>query len=243
MKMDGRTGFTLVEVLVTVAIIGVLFVLGLVVFENAGKKNPERGAALAMNALRLARQHAVAQRQWTLAVFPTRDGGAYAADDLPKCLRGFAVLAVVNNMDGLADARQVPDHMEFAFVKDWDYLPEGITFDDDPTLDGNFVFGAPSGSGDTYTGAFRFPLDPANPGNRDRPMGAVLFKPNGRAYVMHDASPTGRCWQDVDGSKLYVTATKRYETSDGQLGAATIVPGATSIVRIRNKTGQVEQVP
>lgn len=239
MSKSGRAGFSLIELLVVVVIIGVLFAVGLVVFENAGRKDPARGASLLMNTLRLARQHAVAQRQWTLVVFPTRDGGAYTDRDLAKCLRGFAVLAVVNRMDGLAGPQQIPANMDFAFVKDWAYLPEGITFDDDPALSGNFVFGAPSGGGNTYTGAFRFPLDPAQPGNHNRPMGAVLFKPNGRAYVMHDTSPTGHFWQDAPGSKLHVTAAKHYEAHGGVLGAPTVVPGTTVVVEIHAKSGQV----
>lgn len=243
MKTNRRTGFTLIEILVVLVIVGVLFGLGLAVFENAGKKDPERGANLVINAMRLARQQAVAKRQWTLVVFPTRDGGAYAAGDLDKCLRGFAILAVVNDPESLDQMQQTPDQMEFEFAADWKILPEGLTFDDDPALDSNYVFGAPGGGGPTYTGAFLFPLDPANPGNHNRPMGAVLFKPNGRAYVMHDTSPTGHYWQDVDGSKLYVTATKHYEKAGGLLGAPTTVPGATSIVQIRNKTGQAELAP
>ena len=45
----------------------------------------EKGAAEAwaagelMTTLRQARQHAIGKRQWTLVVFPNRDGGAYAA--------------------------------------------------------------------------------------------------------------------------------------------------------------------
>ena len=240
MKKGMRAGFSLIEILVVLVIIGVLFAIGLAVFENAGKKNPDRGATALMTALRLARQHAVTARQWTLVVFPTRDGGAYAGKNLAKCLRGYAVLAVVNNMDGLDGMQQIPDNMEFAYVKDWTYLPDGISFDDDRKLNGNFVFGAPSGSGNTYTGAFLFPLDPANPGTHDRPMGAVLFKPNGRAYVMHDNSPTGHFWQDSAGSKLYVTATKHYEEAGGVLTGPTLVPGTTAIVGIGNKSGQVE---
>ncbi len=234
-------GFSLIELLVAVAIVGVLFAVGLAVFANAGKRNPERGATTLMTTLRLARQHAIAQRQWTFAVFPNRDGGAYAGNDLVKCLRGFAVLAVANDMERLDKTAQIPANMDFAFVTDWTYLPEGITFDDDPALPGNFTFGAPNGAQDTYTGAFLFPLDPAQPHVLVRPMGAVLFKPNGRAYVMHDNSPSGSYWQDVDGSKIHVTAAKAYGEAGGALTGPDPVPGGTTVVvRIRNKTGQVE---
>ena len=173
-------------------------------------------------------------------VFPNRDGGAYAAADIGKCLRGYAVLAVKNSMDGLAGAAQIPANMDFEFASDWRTLPEGVTFDDDAALNGNFVFGAPNGGQATYAGAFRFPLDPANPNRLMRPMGAVLFKPNGRAYVMHDGNAGGPYWQDVDHSKIYVTSAKFYEPAGGALAGPTVVPGTSVAVQIRNKTGQVQ---
>jgi prepilin-type N-terminal cleavage/methylation domain-containing protein len=237
--MGRKNGFSLIELLVVMVIVGVLFAAGLFVFENAGDKTTAPAAQELMGTLRLARQHAVAHRQWTLVVFPNRDGGPYTGvggDSLAKCLRGYAVLAVKNSLDGVAGPAQIPANMDFAFVADWKTLPEGVVFDDDPALAGNYVFGA----GGAYTGAFSFPLDPANPVNPVRPMGAVLFKPNGRAYVMHDASPTGHFWQDVDGSKLYLTSEKHYEAAGGVLAGPVAVPGTRSVVAIRNKTGQAE---
>ncbi|MGB4621264.1 MAG: type II secretion system protein, partial [Kiritimatiellia bacterium] len=39
-----RAGFTLIELLVVIAIIGVLFAVAMPIFENAGRKDPERAA-------------------------------------------------------------------------------------------------------------------------------------------------------------------------------------------------------
>ena len=244
--MKRERGFTLVELLVVIAIIGVLFAVAMPVFENSGRKDTERAAFNLVTTMRLARQHAISKRQWTLVVFPTRDGGNYPAADLDKCLRSYAVLAVTNNMDGeyrFDPAERDPraEDMRFVFVSDWKYLPEGIYFEDDDTLTGNYIFGGKNGSQATYTGAFDFPMDPAAPNTaaKMRPMGAVLFKPNGRASAMHDSNASGKYWQDVDYSKVYMTSAKFFEKAGGTLSAGMDIPGTNTVVQIRNKTGQV----
>ena len=240
-KAKRSSGFTLIELLVVIAIIGVLFAVAMPVFENAGRKDTNRAAYQLMSTMRLARQNAIAKRQWTLVVFPNRDGGAYAGQDIDKCLRAYAVLAAVNNLDGtyMFDASKrdpkVSD-MQLTFVSDWKYLPEGIYFDDSKELTGNYAFGA----GDNkYQGIFRFPLDPLKPNDLVRPMAAVVFKPNGRAYIMADGSSTGSYWQDTDYSRIYVTAAKYYENTGGMLAEPKTIPGTNTAIMIRNKTGQM----
>lgn len=240
MNMNARRakqGFTLIELLVVISIIAVLFAVAMPIFENAGRKDTDRAAFNLMTTMRLARQHAISKRQWTLVVFPNLDGGAYSDKDIGKCLRSYAVLAVTNNMDGLARTDQIPDNMKFAFVSDWKYMPEGIYFDDDETLNGNVLFS-------TRTDKFKYPLDPARPdlsvGNPpSRPMGVVMFRPNGRAYKMAGDTTTGKYWQDTDYSKIYMTSAKYYESSAGVLSPPQVIPGTNSIVQVRNKTGQV----
>jgi len=230
-----RSAFTLIELLVVITIIGLLFAVAMPVFENAGRKDTDRAAFDLMSTMRLARQHAISKRQWVLVVFPNQDG-AYEETgwrSIDKCLRSYAVLAVVNNMDGLDRAAQIPDNMQFAFVADWKYLPEGIYFDDTETLNGNYLFNDRSAT-------FKYPLDPAAPNEEVKmnPMGVVMFRPNGRAYRMEKDNPT-KCWQDTDYSKIYLTSAKYYEKSGNELLPPKPIPGTNTIVQIRNKTGQV----
>ena len=235
-----RAGFTLIELLVVVAIIGVLFAVAMPVFENMGRKDTIRAAQQVINAMRLARQHAIARRQWTVMVFPNRDGGGDA--DVEKCLRSYAVLAVENNMEKLDRKDQIPDNMDFTFVSDWKYLPEGIYFDENfqdggTATNGNFLF-------ETRSLNFKYPLSPetADKENRpERPMGAILFRPNGRAYTMVTASEkTGKCWQDKSGSKIYLTSAWYYEMDKDKLSVGVKTPsGTNTAIRLNNKTGQV----
>ena len=257
-----KSAFTLIELLVVVAIIGVLFAIALPVFGNAGRKDTYRAAQQVATTLRLARQHAIAKRQWTFVIFPNRDStyvtDSKALNNYKKCLRSYAVIAVTNNMDkwrSNADKGPVVNgEMEFEFVSDWKYLPEGIYFDDtSPSVQSNnFVFGNKGGTGYDSTAQsankFRFPYDPSDP-NKDSKMmkmSAVLFKPNGRFFMMqqtgddNDPNKKSKHWIDQKYVRLYLSSDRYYEFDGTEISDPITIPGTNTMLQFQAKTGMVK---
>lgn len=235
-----KTGFTLIELLVVVAIIGVLFAIALPVFGNAGRKDTYRAAQQVATTLRLARQHAIATRQWTFVIFPTRDSSvSYSTDKkdvnhISKSLRSYAVIAATNNLDG---SNPTCDDMDFEFVSDWKYLPEGIYFDDDEDLRANYTFALSGTAGYVNNAKFHFPYDPADTSKR-MSMGAICAMPNGHFCVMSPKN-TKKYWNDTL-TKLTVTSAKFFDVNGERLGEPVSIPGTNNTMQISAKTGMIK---
>jgi len=207
-----RPGFTLVELLAVVAIMAIILVIAVPAFHLFGKKDLDTAAAELRTTLRLARQDAVTRRQEVFVVFPTADWPVQNEEDVDKLLRSYAVLAKTNNS---------PE--QFEYVTEWHYLPQGIYFDDNPSLPGT-----------PFKVLYPFPFPDAQGIARD--MGAVKFTPKGWVY-RYKSDGWGKLPESVS---IYLTTAHRYRRKGKSLDDKADVPGVTNIVRVRGYTGQVE---
>ena len=241
MPKNKKSGFTLIELLVVVAIIGVLFAIAMPVFGNAGRKDTYRAAQQVATTLRLARQHAISHRQWTFVIFPNRDGtyktDPKALNNIKKCLRSYAVVAATNTLDG---SNPTCNDMEFEFVSDWKFLPEGIYFDDADNFKANYTFVQSGTAGFAVDSRFRFPYDPADTKNANKrmSMGAICATPNGHFCVMSPANKN-KFWNDTL-VRLRLTSAKYYDVDGNQLGEPISIPGTNSTFRVSAKTGMIK---
>lgn len=151
-----RCAFTLVELLAVVAIMAIILMAAVPIFQTLGKRDVNTVAYQLRTTLRLARQAAVTQHRYVYVVFPdTR--APYTPETLQHCLRSYACIAT-NPATG-----------NWEYLTEWKFLPKGVYFVEDTTLTGN-VFRA-------FTPAAPFPKE--NSPNRIMP--SVCFEPSGRA--------------------------------------------------------------
>jgi prepilin-type N-terminal cleavage/methylation domain-containing protein len=167
-----RQGFTLIELLAVVALISIIIIIALPIFESATRRSLSTPVPELASTLRLARQHAVTKRQTVWVVFPDREQTSYTGGDVDKALRSYAVIA--NTAMGNATS--------FTYLTEWKYLPRGIYFNDDSPAGVNPIM---ESYHNTRT-RFPFPNDAAS-GSQIMP--AIQFRPNGRAYTI--SSSTG----------------------------------------------------
>lgn len=109
-------GFTLVELLIVVSIMGLLLALTVPAFVDIGRGSRMSGAVSQLTStLQLARQWAITQREEVSIVFPDDWAALYGGNTnhYPKALRSYAVYTPSKG-----------------YLTDWRYLPEGVFFVD-----------------------------------------------------------------------------------------------------------------
>jgi prepilin-type N-terminal cleavage/methylation domain-containing protein len=208
---QNKRGFTLVELLAVILIMGMLMLIAIPSFQSANRGGRTRTATLQLNsAVSLARQTAITTRQNVHIVFPD-SGLTYDESTVDLAYRSYAIYGA---RDG--------------YMGEWRRLPEGVIFDN--------AFRPPSETGTGSRNVFRqtgsgdfvdisFPDDESTSLQR---LLALTYRPDGTlntginlraAYITHG-------WVDL-------------EAVGGGVDAVQVVPGSTVYgVEIRPESGQ-----
>jgi prepilin-type N-terminal cleavage/methylation domain-containing protein len=206
-----RAGFTLVELLAVILIMGMLMLIAIPSFQSANRGGRTRTATLQLNsAVSLARQTAITTRQNVHIIFPD-SGLTYDESTVDLAYRSYAIYGA---RDG--------------YMGEWRRLPEGVVFDNLFRPPGETGSGSPNVFGQTGTGDFvdiGFPNDESTSLQR---LLALTYRPDGTlntginlraAYITHG-------WVDL-------------EAVGGGANAVQAIPDATVYgVEIRPESGQ-----
>lgn len=204
-------GFTLVELLAVIAIMVIILMAAVPVFQTLAKRDLNTVAFQLRNTLRLARQYAVAQRQWVYVVFPD-ERQAYTPETVAHCLRSYACVAT-NRETG-----------RFEYITEWKFLPKGVYFISDP--------------GTVFTGNIFRAATPRAPFPNNR--GSSRIAP-GIAFDASGQACFGGTNRIIEPCVYFTTARLYTTNSSGTgLNLASHIPGVTNSLRVRSRTGQVD---
>jgi prepilin-type N-terminal cleavage/methylation domain-containing protein len=186
-----RAGFTLIEMMVVIALVVVLMAAAVPLFVTMGEGSAMRGAVTQVRGtLSLARQYAISRNEvvYFLIAGHNEDYGS-TQNHVDKCLRAYAVYSLGQNM-----LNSNNDRKDDKYLTEWEYLPPGIVFDvfEDGVkdLDGNNVNilheDYDDGGLDDYE--FKFPNSTTN---TTRQMNYIRFTGDGRAAAGSGKSSFG----------------------------------------------------
>jgi prepilin-type N-terminal cleavage/methylation domain-containing protein len=124
-----REGFTLAELLVVIALIGIMFAIAVPALVDITKQTKLDAAANAVHsACKMARQHALTQAQPTYVVF--NEGQTDAA----LAYQAYAVFTI-NIHTNMGAGGILPVDAGY-FLTNWEVLPSGVVFDNVSGLQG-----------------------------------------------------------------------------------------------------------
>lgn len=169
-----KSGFTLVELLVAVAIVAIVFTLALPAFQGMGRGASMRTAVSQVRAvISLARQHAIVNRTTTYVVFPQQTSDVQGQNDRRRSELVLRSFNIYSEKDG-------------EYLKDWSTLPKGVLF-----VEGVFdVYGIDRDNTDIFTGPnpnntkhiLPFPAS----ANGTVELRGLVFKPDGSCDIGSD---------------------------------------------------------
>ncbi len=219
----GRSGFTLLELLIVIGIMALLMAMALPAFENLSKRGLTSAAPALMSTLRLARQHAITTRKYVWVVFPDIGSGgaqggalAYSGSQVEKALRSYAVIE--------GDANNKPSQ----YITDWKFLPQGMYFEN---KGGSDVLK----SYDTLGSTAYYPF-PNSTSSSNYNMPAIQFRPNGRAYKFNGS------WNSTGVHEIFLmSGIVNVDTNASVVvGAPIKVATNNAEIRVFLQTGQLD---
>ncbi|HMO52390.1 MAG TPA: prepilin-type N-terminal cleavage/methylation domain-containing protein [Kiritimatiellia bacterium] len=174
MKPARTVGFTLVELLVVVAIMAIMLGLAIPAFQGSGRGAKARSAVFQLNTtLNLARQMAITTRQNVHILFPGQ-------------LFNGGITTYTTNTIGLAYSAYAVYGVRDGYIGEWRRLPAGVVFDADIVPPGDTIANQPFNVfrqlTSTLPGATNFLKTVpyfVRPGDGARQMLALTYRPDG----------------------------------------------------------------
>jgi prepilin-type N-terminal cleavage/methylation domain-containing protein len=218
---QNKSGFTLVELLTVILIMGMLMLIAVPSFQSASRGGKLRSAAFHLNSsFGLARQTAITSRQEVYLIFPDSESSLYAGNRARYVEHAYRAYALYGQKAG-EDGRG-------GYLSDWIRLPTGVVFDPDfagPSVDPNLFTHSNPGF---VSPDLRFPRDDGD----FLPVVRLGFRPDGPIHVGG--------LENVNSATVYLSdGSTDYDPQSGILSSLFSIEDSVRFgVRVNAITGQ-----